>query len=175
MSHIKPVIHTLPFTTSAYSPMEFLNVDSIGPLPPDQDGNTYIIVIIDRFSRWIELIPAKDATSFSAATALLQHTGRFGAPSHLLSDGGSQYVNELIKELITLIGVEHEVTLAYSKEENSIVERSNKEVLRHLKNIVFERHILTEWSRYLLTTCSTHHELINTQRFRCKPCSNSIW
>ena len=149
MSHIKPVIHTLPFTTSAYSPMEFLNVDSIGPLPPDQDGNTYIIVIIDRFSRWIELIPAKDATSFSAATALLQHTGRFGAPSHLLSDGGSQYVNELIKELITLIGVEHEVTLAYSKEENSIVERSNKEVLRHLKNIVFERHILTEWSRYL--------------------------
>ena len=129
--------------------MEFLNVDSIGPLPPDQDGNTYIIVIIDRFSRWIELIPAKDATSFSAATALLQHTGRFGAPSHLLSDGGSQYVNELIKELITLIGVEHEVTLAYSKEENSIVERSNKGVLRHLKNIVFERHILAEWSRYL--------------------------
>jgi hypothetical protein len=175
MSHVKPVIHTLPFTTSAYNPMEFLNVDSIGPLPPDQDGHTYIIVIIDRFSRWIELIPAKDATSFSAATALLQHTGRFGAPSHLLSDGGSQYVNELIKELITLIGVEHEVTLAYSKEENSIVERSNKEVLRHLKNIVFERHILAEWSRYLPIACSTHHEFISTQCSGCKPCSDSIW
>ena len=166
MSHIKPVIHTLPFTTSAYSPIEFLNVDSIGPLPPDQDGNTYIIVIIDRFSRWIELIPAKDATSFSAATALLQHTGRFGAPSHLLSDGGSQYVNELIKELITLIGgsqfvnsiiseflelmgTDHHITLAYSKQENGIVERSNKEILRHLKAIIYEKDILTKWSRYL--------------------------
>ena len=63
MSHIKPAIHTLPFTTSAYNPMEFLNIDTIGPLPLDEDGNSAIIVIIDRFSRWIELIPAKDTSA----------------------------------------------------------------------------------------------------------------
>ena len=38
----------------------------IGPLPPDEFGNAFIIVIIDRFSRWIELVPAKDATSVAA-------------------------------------------------------------------------------------------------------------
>ena len=98
----------LPFTTSTYNPMDSLNVDTIGPLPPDQDGNSCNIVIIDRFSHWIELLPAKDATANSAAHALLKHIGRFGAPSQLLSDGGSQYVNELINELnelLTLIGI----------------------------------------------------------------------
>jgi hypothetical protein len=43
MSQIKPAIHTVPFTTATYNPMESLNVDTIGPLPPDEDGNTYCI------------------------------------------------------------------------------------------------------------------------------------
>jgi len=149
MSQIKPAIHTRPFTTSTYNPMESLNMDTMGPLPPDEDGNTAILVIIDRFSRWIELIPAKDTTAKSAALALLKHIGRYGTPAQLLSDGGSQYVNTIISELLTLIGIEHEITIAYSKEENSIVERSNKEVLRHLRNIIFEKHILSSWSHYL--------------------------
>ena len=45
MSQIKPAIHTHPFTTSTYNPMESLNIDTIGPLPPDEDGNTAIFVI----------------------------------------------------------------------------------------------------------------------------------
>ena len=149
MSRIKPSIHAHKFTTATYNPMESLNIDTIGPLPPDEIGNTYIIVIIDRFSRWIELIPATDATSLAAARALLHHCGRYGIPQDLLSDGGSQYVNEIIQEFLNLIGTEHKVTIAYSKEENSIVERSNKEVLRHLKNIVFDKRVMQQWSIYL--------------------------
>ena len=36
------------------------------------------------------------------------------------------------------VGTPHDLTLAYSKEENSIVERVNKEVNRHLRSFVFE-------------------------------------
>ena len=51
MSQIKYVIKTHPYTTAAYYPMEVLNVDTIGPLESDDDGNCYILVIIYCFSR----------------------------------------------------------------------------------------------------------------------------
>ena len=33
------------------------------------------------------------------------------------------------EQFLTLVGVEHELTLAYSKEENAIVERFNKKLI----------------------------------------------
>jgi hypothetical protein len=78
---------------------------------------------------------------------LLQHVGRFGCPTQILSDNGPQYVNELIKEFTKLVGTEYLTTLAYSKEENAIVERANKEVLRHLRAIIFDKNIIDKWSR----------------------------
>ena len=145
-SVIKPQILTHPYTTASYEPMEKINIDTIGPFDPDDEGNTYIITIIDCFTRWIELYACKDATAATAARALLQHTGRFAAPYRILSDNGSQYINKLITEYLQLINTEHTRTLAYSHEENGMVERANKEVLRHLRAIVFDKNIVHRWS-----------------------------
>ena len=95
------------------------------------------------------MYPAPDATAVSAADALLQHTGRYGIPSLLISDAGSQYVNEIISELLKMMGTDHQVTLAHSKQENGIIERSNKEILRHLKAIIFDRSVVTTWNKFL--------------------------
>jgi transposase InsO family protein len=149
MSVIKIPIHTHPFTTAAYAPMQRLNIDTMGPFQPDENNNTYIITIIDCFTRWVELYAVPDVTALSAANALLDHTGRFGEPNQVLSDNGTQYVNELIKEFTKLIDSEHIRTLAYSKEENSIVERAQKEVLRHLRAIIFDKNIVHKWSKCL--------------------------
>ena len=149
MSYLRVPIHTAPYTLSATEPMDRINIDTIGPLPPDDEGNTHIIVIIDCFSRWVELHWAKDATAASAAKALLNHTGRYGQPAQLLSDNGSQYVNEVIAEYTLLVGSEHVRTLAYSHEENGIVERANKEVMRHLRAIIFDKNTKSTWAANL--------------------------
>ena len=47
------------------------------------------------------------------------------------------------------MGTEHKISMAYSKEENAIVERSNKEVLRHLNAILFDKNIVDNWCDYL--------------------------
>ena len=146
MSFIKIAVHTHPFTAGVYGPWERVNIDTIGPLPEDELGYKFIIVIIDCFSRFLELHPAKDATAAAAAEALYQTFGRFGSPQEILSDNGSQYVNEVITHFTEHIGVDHMLTMAYSHEENTIVERANKETMRHIRDIVFDRRVKNRWS-----------------------------
>jgi hypothetical protein len=47
------------------------------------------------------------------------------------------------------LGSGHHLTQAHSKEQNGIVERANKEVVRHLRNMIFEDRIGAKWSEYL--------------------------
>jgi len=147
MSYIKSPVVARHFTTASYEPMERLNIDHVGPYPEDEDGNRYILVIIDCFTRWLELYPVKSVDAATSADALIKHFGRFGCPIQLVSDKGSGFVNELIKEFTKVLGFEWAYTLQYSKEENAIVERSNREVLRHLRAIVNHRKVRGKWSK----------------------------
>jgi transposase InsO family protein len=146
MSQIKPVIYATPFTNAAYRPMDVLNVDSIGPVTTDLFGNCYIIVIICCFTRFVELYAAPDASALVAARALLGHHGHYGVPHKIRTDWGSQYANDLIKRFCGLVGSETDLTTSYFKEENGIVERANKKVMRHLRAIVFDIRVTDHWS-----------------------------
>jgi transposase InsO family protein len=140
---------TAPYNVSVRAPMDRLNIDTIGPFPPDEHGNTYIIVIIDVFSRFVELYAAPDATALSAAKAVVQWIGRYGNPGEILTDNGTQYTADVITQLCDLIRVEHLTILPYSHEENAIVERANREVNRHLRAIVFDKKVKNDWSLFL--------------------------
>ena len=142
MSMLKIPIHAHGFSTSTYT---CLNIDFVGPFP---DGG-YVLVIIDTFTRWVELFPTKDATAVTTANCLLQHFGRFGAPLQLRSDNGPHFIADVIKEFLSLIGIQHCLTLAYSKEENAIVERMNKEINRHLRALTFDNTSLENYPQSL--------------------------
>ena len=149
MNYLKVPIHTHPFTTASYSVMERLGIDTIGPLPESENGMKYILVIIDAFTRWVELYALRDTTAEEERDVLIQHYGRFGCPSQVITDNGSQFLNRVLEEVTKLVGYEHVTTLAYSKEENALVERANKEVLRHLRAFLYEQNVITHWWRHL--------------------------
>ena len=56
MNMLKIPIHAHGFKTSTYTPMEYLDNDFIGPFP-DQG---YILIIVDTFTRWVELYHTTD-------------------------------------------------------------------------------------------------------------------
>lgn len=149
MSQMKPVIEASHFTMASYEPMIKLSVDTVGPLPETEDGYNHILVIIDCFTRWVEAYPIKSTGAVEAAECLKDYIGRFGSPKELTSDNGSQFLNEIINELIKLCGIDYLLSIPYSKEENSIVERANKEVLRHLRNYVYDNKLKKEWKDVL--------------------------
>ena len=135
MSEKSFAVNSYRYTTSNYKPMECLNIDFIGPFP----DKGYILVMIDTFTRFVELKATPDNTAKSACTALVEHIGRYGAPSILRSDNGPHFANHVIDEFTKLVGTEHNKILAYSSEENAIVERTNKEVNRHITAYTFDR------------------------------------
>ena len=149
MSYLKTSVHTHPFTVAAYHPMERLGMDAIGPLLESKEGFKYILVIICCFTRWVELYPLKELTAIPTAKVLMQHFGRFGNPAQIIHDNATQFENETVNEIIKLTGIEEIPTLAYSSEENAIVERANKEVMRHLRAIIFDKNIISNWEDFL--------------------------
>jgi transposase InsO family protein len=127
--------------------MEVLNIDTFGPLSNDSSEKGYILVIIDCLTRFVELYyPIEDISAPLCARALLSHVCRYGTQMTILSDRGSQFVNAVISQLLSLLQIEHELGLAYSKEHNAIVERVNKEVMRHLTAIIFDKRVNAAWS-----------------------------
>jgi transposase InsO family protein len=149
LSAIRPEIYTKPFTNATLVPMERISMDTIGPLPPSKDGHTYILVIIDCFTRFVELIATKTVNAEECASILLQHIGRYGAPKQILSDNGTQFINNTVSSLLEMAGTQHLRSLANSKEETAIVERANKEVLRHLVPMIYHERIVENWQDYL--------------------------
>ena len=132
MNILKIPIHAHGLTTLTYTPIEYLNIDFIGPFP------NHILEIVDTFTLWVELYHTTDATALSAAECLLKHFGRFGAPHQLRSDNGPHFIAEIIREFLLLVGVKHCLKLDYSEDKNAIVERYKKEINRHLRALTFE-------------------------------------
>jgi hypothetical protein len=160
MDQMKSVIHSYPFTLSTYGLWHTVSVDYIERLAPDRYGNNMIIVIIDNFSRFTDLYPCNSTAAEGAADALLAFCGRYVTPLHFTTDCGSNFKSKLMACLLERLGTDHFLTTAYSKEQNALVERQNKEVIRHLKNIIFDHRIADKWSKYTPLV----QRLINTMK-----------
>ena len=79
------------------------------------------------------------------------------------SDRGSHFANDTIKEFLDLCGTPHNLTLAYLKQENAIVERVNKEVKRHLRGLVFDKQTLEGYAKSIPFV----QRIINSSVNRC--------
>lgn len=44
----------------AEAPVEKVHLDHLGPLPLTQQGNKYILVVMDQFIKWVEVAPLSD-------------------------------------------------------------------------------------------------------------------
>jgi hypothetical protein len=122
-------------------------IDTIGPLPMDEDGKVGIISITDTFSRFNLLYPVSDMTAETAVLqALIPHIGIFGVPEQLVSDNGSNFANRVVTEIAKVAGFEQILITPESHQENSLEERNHKESARHLRALIFECEGMMRWS-----------------------------
>jgi hypothetical protein len=73
---------------------------------------------------------------------------RYGRPLNILTDNASQFRAEY-EATLDALGIRNDKIHPYSHEENAIVERVNKEVLRHLRDMLYDSKIHSKWTDHL--------------------------
>jgi len=133
----------------ATEPFQCVMVDTIGPLPKDDFGHSYVLVIMDSFTRFVNIFPTVSTTAEEAVSGLVAVFGLYGMPQSILSDNGSQFANKLLSLLCESLHIEKCHSVPYRSEGNGQVERVNKEVMRHLRALIFDFREINLWSKYL--------------------------
>lgn len=126
-------------TITANHPFEKLSWDIMGPLPVTSQGNKYVLVITDLFTKWIEAFSLKSTDSETLARILIDEViCRYGVPSTLHSDQGANLTSNLISSLCDTLGITQTRTTAYHPQGNAQVERFNRTLEAMLAKIVSE-------------------------------------
>ncbi|UYV74973.1 hypothetical protein LAZ67_12001943 [Cordylochernes scorpioides] len=80
-------------------PFERIGIDFVGPLPSTKRRRKWIIVLTDYYTKYAETKAVSEATVKEVSTFLIEHIIlRHGAPRFLISDRGSQFTSNLMKE-----------------------------------------------------------------------------
>jgi hypothetical protein len=137
-------------------PGQIVGLDFMGPFNPSGNGNVYIILGIDHFTKFCW---AKATTTFSAEiTAQFvfdEIICKFGMVTSFLTDQGVNFESKLFKHLCILLNTEKLRTTTYHPPGNGITERANKNVKPYLAKYVNESH--SDWDVYLPMAISSYN------------------
>ena len=95
-------------------PFKRIAIDLIGPIsPPSKEGHQYILTLVDYSTRYPEAVPLKNIDTETVAEALVDIFSRLGIPEDILSDLGTQFVSDCMKEVARLLSIKQLTTTPY--------------------------------------------------------------
>ena len=104
---------------------------------------------MDHYSRFIAAVPYKAATAEEAAKGLFHGwISNFDIPECLLSDRGSHFLADLMKELLKLFGINKLNTTAYHPQTNGKLERAHRTLVPMLMSLC-KRADFKDWDIHL--------------------------
>ena len=123
-SNVKPRAGLHSFRAGA--PMEHVHMDILGPFPPSESGNHYILLMVDQFTKWVEIHAIPDQTAEQTALiAVNQFFTRFGAPLQIHTDQGKNFNGHVMKALCSLYRITKTRTTPYRPSSNGQAECYN--------------------------------------------------
>ncbi len=115
-------------------PWKSIEIDFLCGLPPSK-GYTVLMVVVDRFSKMIHLIPFKQIPDAKqTAKAFVNNIFKLhGLPNDIYTDRGTQFTSSFWQELMGLLGVVTNIATTDHHETVGQVERSNSFIEQYLR------------------------------------------
>ncbi|XP_038658272.1 protein NYNRIN-like [Scyliorhinus canicula] len=138
---ISPGAHPEPLR-----PFEHIQMDFIELTP--SEGKKYCLVMVDMFSKWVEVFPtAKQDASAVTKALLTEIIPRWGIPEKSSSDNGTPFVNQALKQVGEYLGIDLRQHCAYHPASGGAVERENATLKNKLAKCCDEMGI--PWTKAL--------------------------
>ena len=135
-------------TDQSSFPLQSVGLDLLGPLPTTSQGNKYVAVICDYFTKWTEAIALPDISAATVASAFVDvFVCRYGAPISLHTDQGPQFTSQLFTHVCDLLGIYKTRTSPYRPQSDGLVERMNRTLAAMLSVHVDSHH--SDWDVHL--------------------------
>jgi hypothetical protein len=113
-------------------------VDILGPFPRAVGGYRYLFVAIDKFTKWPEATHVVSITQGTVVAFLKSIVCRFGVPSRIITDNGTQFTSRVFQENCEGIGTQLCFASVAHPRSNGQVERANVEILTGLKTRTYD-------------------------------------
>ena len=104
-----------------------IHIDYAGPL----QGKMFLVVV-DAYSKWIEVSIVNSATSISTIQILRAMFAIHGLPKVVVSDNGSVFISSEFQQFMTKNGIQHIQTAPYHPASNGLAERAVQTVKKTL-------------------------------------------
>jgi hypothetical protein len=113
-----------------------VTMDFIMDLPRSADGNDAVLVLVDKLTKYVHLVPTrKTCTSEDVARLFLTHIYQYhGVPKVLISDRDSRFTSGFWTAFCKRLAIQPRFSTAFHPQTDGQTERTNRvleEVLRH--------------------------------------------
>ena len=143
-------------------PMERVHLDILGPLDETVSGNRYILVMVDQFTKWVELEALPEQTAeLTAKAAVNRFFTCLGCPSVIHTDQGRNFDSNLFKSLCKSLQIAKSRTTAYRPASNGQVERYNRTILQILR--CMKEKGFDQWDQNLQIVACAMRSAVNRQ------------
>lgn len=133
-------------SVEANKPWDHIQIDLI-EMPESRAGFLFTLTCVDVLTGYVVVRGLRSKTMEEVARVLWSIFSEYGVPKIVQSDNGTEFVNEVLKALMSLYGIEQRLITAYHPRANGLVERMNKEVSRALKKYMLGA--FEEWEEWL--------------------------
>ena len=142
--------------TRAKEPLKLIHTDVCGPMSTNSIGGArYFVTFIDDNSRktFVYFLKTKDQvfTKFKEFRSMIQNqTGK--RIKNIRSDNGGEYLSNNFKKFLKDHGIQHQVTVPYTPEQNGVAERANRIIVEAARSMLYARDMNLEfWAEAIST------------------------